>query len=47
MLEKAVFFSEYNNINITGETSKFITPALLLICVVKIERFSIDCWKYM
>ena len=22
MLEKAVFFSEYNNINITGETSK-------------------------
>ena len=23
MLEKAVFFSEYNNINITGETSKW------------------------
>ena len=22
MLEKAVFFSEYNNVNITGETSK-------------------------
>ncbi len=22
MLEKAVFFSEYNNINITGDTSK-------------------------
>ena len=22
MLEKALFFSEYNNINITGETSK-------------------------
>lgn len=22
MLEKAVFFSEYNNINITGKTSK-------------------------
>lgn len=27
MLEKAVFFSEYNNINITGETSKLLRPA--------------------
>ena len=27
MLEKAVFFSEYNNINITGEISKSVRPA--------------------
>ena len=29
MLEKAVFFSEYNNVNITGETSKSLTVTWL------------------
>ncbi|KAJ7340054.1 Transmembrane protein 87A [Desmophyllum pertusum] len=35
MLEKAVFFSEYNNINITGETSPGLTIFAELVSCVK------------
>ena len=37
MLEKAVFFSEYNNINITGNTSKYI---ILTVCTFNYQFLS-------
>ena len=40
MLEKAVFFSEYNNINITGETSKSLTATLFHVTPLLKQRVS-------
>jgi len=34
ILEKVVFFSEYNNINITGETSKSVTPTAMCCSIL-------------
>ena len=45
MLEKAVFFSEYNNINITGETSKLLLLFTQLV-LKNVNPLMCICGKY-